>query len=50
MSQDALSVVRNAIMTGTKVNYTDSHYVFGNYKFHEGTKTCFKRTLSNCKK
>jgi hypothetical protein len=47
MSQDALSLVREATMTGTPVNYVDNHYIFGHYKFHEGTKTCFKRTL-NC--
>ena len=47
MSQDALSLVREATITGTPVNYVDNHYIFGNYKFHEGTKTCFKRTL-NC--
>lgn len=47
MSQDALSLVREATITGTTVNYVDNHYIFGHYKFHEATKTCFKRTL-NC--
>lgn len=48
MSQDALSLVREATMTGTPVKYADNHYIFGHHKFHEGTKTCFKRSL-NCK-
>ena len=48
MSQDALSLVREATMTGTPVKYVDNHYIFGHHKFHEGTKTCFKRSL-NCK-
>ena len=45
MSQDALSLVRQAHLTGTPVSYEDNHYIFGPYKFHESTKTCFRRTL-----
>jgi hypothetical protein len=29
------------------VKYELNHYIFGQYKFHEGTKTCFKRTLNS---
>jgi parafibromin len=47
MSQDALSLVRQATITRTPVNYELNHYIFGQYKFHEGTKTCFKRTLNS---
>ena len=47
MSQDALSLVRNANMTKTEIFYEDNHYIFGPYKFHESTKTCFRRTLNS---
>lgn len=45
---DPLSLVRQATMTGTAVNYVDGNYIFGRYKLHESTKTCFKRTLGKC--
>ena len=45
---DPLSLVRQATITGTPVNYSDGHYIFGEYKFHENSKTAFKRSLK-CK-
>lgn len=42
---DPLSLMREATMAGTTVSYADNHYSFGSYKFHESTKTSFKRTL-----
>ena len=42
-----LSLIRQATMTGTPVNYVENHYIFGPYKFHETTKTFFKRTLKS---
>jgi hypothetical protein len=46
IEMDALSLVRQARLTGTQVNYVDNHYSFGSHRFHESTKTCFKRTLA----
>lgn len=46
---DALSLVRNATITKTAVNYQDSCYIFSNQKLHESTKTTFKRTLQRGK-
>lgn len=42
---DVLSLYRQALLTGTKIDHVDNHYIFGSYRFHESTKTCFKRTL-----
>lgn len=42
---DPLSLVRQATMSGNAVKYIDHHYIFGNSKYHESIKTCFKRTL-----
>jgi len=42
---DPLSLVRQATLTNTPVEYRDSYYFFGNQKFHESTETCFRRTL-----
>lgn len=44
---DPLSLVRNATLTGTAVNYVDNYYHFGAVKLHESTKTAFKRTLKS---
>jgi len=46
---DALSLVRNATITKTAVNYQDNYYIFNNQKLHENTKTTFKRTLQRGK-
>lgn len=40
---DPLSLVRQATITNNPVNYVDGFYVFGPYKIHESTETCFKR-------
>jgi hypothetical protein len=32
-------------MSGESVNYADNHYTFGVQRFHESTKTAFKRSL-----
>lgn len=42
---DPLSLVRQATISGEPVKYADQHYTFGNQRFHESTKTAFKRTL-----
>ena len=42
---DPLSLVRQATITNNPVNYVDGFYVFGPYKIHESTETCFKRLL-----
>lgn len=41
---DPLSLVRQATVHHTAVNYVDGFYIFGKHKFHESTKTAFKRT------
>jgi hypothetical protein len=40
---DPLALVREATTKNTPVNYTDSHYIFGNVKLHESTETAFKK-------
>lgn len=42
---DPLSLLRQATITNNSVNYIDGHYVFGPYKIHESTETCFKRLI-----
>ena len=42
---DLLSLVREATKNHTDVNYVEGYYIFGKYKFHESTKTAFRRTL-----
>lgn len=44
---DPLSLVRQATITGTPVSYSDGNYIFGEFKFHESTKTFFKRSLKS---
>ena len=44
-TMDVLSLIRQAHLTQTAVNYADGHYIFNSHKFPETTKTCFKRTL-----
>ena len=46
---DPLSLVRQAIIAGTQINYVNQHYEFGQHKLPETTKTCFKRTLAGTK-
>lgn len=36
-------------MNGLQVNYVDGFYTFDDQKFHESTKTAFKRTLNKSK-
>lgn len=45
---DPLTVVRQATISGEAITYADGHYVIGPHRFHESTKTAFKRTL-RCK-
>lgn len=42
---DPLSLVREATISKQPVKYESNHYIFGQIKLHESTKTCFKRTL-----
>lgn len=42
---DPLSLIRQATITNNPVSYADGFYLFGPYKIHESTETCFKRLL-----
>lgn len=46
---DPLSLLRQATISSTEINLVDGNYVFGPHRFHESTKTCFKRTLVTLK-
>lgn len=41
---DPLSLVRQFTIDHTPVNYVDGYYIFGKHRFHESTRTAFKRT------
>jgi hypothetical protein len=43
-SMDPLSLVRQFTIDHTPVNYVDGYYIFGKYRFHESTRTAFRRT------
>lgn len=41
---DPLTLVRQATMNKASIKYADGYYIFGKYKYHETTKTSFRRT------
>ena len=42
---DPLALIRQATIENSAVNLVDGYYIFGPYKIHESTETCFKRLL-----
>lgn len=43
-ASDPLQLIRQATMTRSAVTYSDGYYIFGKQKFHQSTKTAFKRS------